>query len=197
VWTLSTEDLSVTQPIRSYRVRSTPGPSCTILEAACASIASPDKFAPVTLGAGHRKITLVSAISGYANPTKELLKEAQGVFGDDAEVASIVSLGAGKEEALSISETANEEALVDALARTTLNTEKTHEELRGRLHQLSVYFRFNVEHGLERHMENSSIYGRTMAYMKEGAINELFDDAVKSIQSRKKGITLQEISMSL
>jgi len=32
-----------------------------------------------------------------ANPAKELLQEAQDVFGEDVEVANIISIGAGKE----------------------------------------------------------------------------------------------------
>jgi hypothetical protein len=197
VWTLSTANLSIAQPIRSYRIRSAPGPSCTILEAACASVASPDKFLPVTIGSSHKKVVLVDATTGYANPAKELLKEAEAVFGADAEVASIVSLGAGKEEILDISGTVREDALVDALVRMTLDTEKTHEELHARLHQLLIYFRFNVERGLERNRNSLSIYERTTAYMKEGSTNKLLDEAVKSIKSRKRRSTLQEISRSL
>ena len=39
---------------------------------------------------------LTDAMVGYVNPAKELLREAQDLFGEDAEVAGIVSTGAGK-----------------------------------------------------------------------------------------------------
>jgi hypothetical protein len=111
-------------------------------------------------------------------------------------VASVVSLGAGKGEVVSITRTVDEDALVDALRRMILDSERTHEEIHGRLDQLSIYFRFNVERGLEQQMDTSSVYECTTAYMKEGGINKLLNNAVKSINSRQKGSTLMEISKS-
>jgi hypothetical protein len=194
VWTLNAANLSVLQPIRSYRVRSAPGPPFTILEAACASIASPNKYLPFTTGTGHKKVVLVNATAGHANPTKELLQEAQRVFNEDAEVASIVSLGAGKRGVLSLAGTGDEGALVEAMIKMAFDSEQTHKEVHGRLHRSSAYFRLNVEHGLVGQMDASIIHAHTSAYMQDGDTDQLLNDVVKSIKSRQKGSTLKEIS---
>jgi hypothetical protein len=194
VWTLNAANISVLQPIRTYRVRGAPSPPFTILEAACASVASPDRFIPATIGTGHKQIILVGAIAGYANPTKELLQEAQRVFDEDAEVASIVSLGTGKGEVLSVMGTGDEGALVDAMAKMALDSEQTHKEVDGRLHQLSVYFRLNVEQGLVGHMDASSVRAHTSAYMQKSDNDRLLNDVVESIKSRQKGSTMKDIS---
>jgi hypothetical protein len=133
-------------------------------------------------------------MTGYANPTKELLQEAQRVFDEDAEVASIVSLGAGKGEIMSVVGTGDEGTLMDAMAKMALDSELTHEEMHARLHRSSVYFRLNVEHGLVDHMDASSVRAHTSAYMQKGDTNRLLNDAVESIKGRQKGGTLKDIS---
>jgi hypothetical protein len=138
VCTLSTANLTTLYPIRSYRARGTPPPPLTILQAARACIAAPDRFLPVTIGTGHRKVTLIDATTGFANPTKELLQEAQRIFGEDANVATIVSIGSGKFKASKVSKGDDENALVEALKQVALNTETTHGELEARLHDTFI-----------------------------------------------------------
>jgi hypothetical protein len=115
VCTLCTDDLSTLYPIRSYPSRGAPAPPCTILQAACASVAFPDRFLPVTLGSGHRRVILVDATVGYANPTKDLLLEAQEVFGEDAHVSAIVSIGSGKHAVSKPAERHEENGMMAAL----------------------------------------------------------------------------------
>jgi hypothetical protein len=137
VCSLTTADLTVLYPIHSYRTRGAPPPPPTIPQAARACIAAPYRFLPVTIG------TLIDATTGFANPAKELLQEAQRVFGEDANVTIIVSIGSGKVKTSKVSEGDDESALVEALKRVALNTETTDAELEGRLHDTFIYFRFN------------------------------------------------------
>jgi hypothetical protein len=58
-------------------------------------MATPSTFLPVSVGSGHKQVTLVDALTIAANPGKELLREAQHVFGDDVHVATILNLGEG------------------------------------------------------------------------------------------------------
>jgi hypothetical protein len=118
------------------------------------------------------------------------------VFDEDAEVASIVSLGAGKGEVVSVAGIDDEGGLVDAMMKMALDSEQTHKELHGRLHQLSIYFRLNVDRGLAGQMDASSIRTHTSAYMQEGDIDKLLNNVVESIKSRQKGSTLKDISKS-
>jgi hypothetical protein len=89
------------------------------LEAACACVAYPDTFLPVSIGHGHEQVKLVDGLAVAANPGKELLREAQRVFGDDTEVATILSIGAGKGDVWDVSNASRSE-LREAMKRYEL-----------------------------------------------------------------------------
>jgi hypothetical protein len=161
------------------------------LEAACACIASPDAFLPVSIGTGHKRVTLVGALTVAANPGKELLREAQRVFGEEAEVATILSLGAGKGDVWDASSMSGSQ-LREAVNRATRSCEPVHEELYSRLRQTSIYFRLNVERGSGPQMELSS--ANVSAYLEEGVVNDRVDDAIKSMHIRPRGVKLKDIS---
>jgi hypothetical protein len=161
------------------------------LEAACACIASPDAFLPFSIGTGHKRVTLVDALTVAANPGKELLREAQRVFGEETEVATILSLGAGKGDVWDASSMSGSQ-LREAVKRATRSCEPVHEELYSRLRHTSIYFRFNVERGSGPQMELSST--NVSAYLEEGVVNDRVDDAIKSIHIRPRGVKLKDIS---
>jgi hypothetical protein len=193
VCTSSTSNLSLIHPLRSYRTRSARTAPCTILEAACACIAYPDTFLPVSIGSGHKQITLVDALTVAANPGKELLREAQRVFGDDMEVATILSIGAGKGDVWGVS-IASGADLREVVKRAATSCEPVHEELYSRLRQASIYFRINVERGSGPQMELTS--ENVSAYLEEGLVSDRVDEAVKSIHLRPMGVMLKDISES-
>ena len=188
--TSNTSNLAVVHPIRSYRTRSAQTPACTVLEAACACVASPDMFMPVSIGADHEKVALIDAMAVAANPAKVLLSEAQRVFGDDTEVATILSIGAGKGDVWSLSKSGTE--LTEAVKRAAASCEPVHEEVYARLRETSIYFRLNVERSLEPRLELSS--ASVSAYLGEGAVSDRLDDAIKSISSHSGGVKLKDIS---
>jgi hypothetical protein len=194
VCTTSITNLSVLYPIRSYQPRGAPALPCTILQAACASVASPDKFLPVTIGKDDRKVTLVDATAGYPNPTGELLREAQRIFGEDGKVATVISIGSGKKNTSDSSAGRDQNTLIDAVQRSVLNAEITHEELEARLHETHLYFRFNVAHDLGNRVDSSGIYAHTATYLGEADTNKRLDETIKSIRTRSGGMTLKELS---
>ena len=153
-------------------------------------MACPDVFIPVSIGTGHKQVTLVDAMAVAANPAKVLLSEAQRVFGDDAEVATILSIGAGKGDVWSPSTSGTE--LKEAVKRATASCEPMHEELYARLRETSIYFRLNVERGSEPRLELSS--ASVSAYLGEGVVSDRLDDAIKSIRDRSVGVKLKDIS---
>ena len=194
VYASNAANLSLVHPIRSYRTRSAQTPPCTILEAACACVASPETFLPVTIGTGHKKVVLVDALALCANPGKELLREAQQIFGDDAEVATILSIGAGKGDVWSMFEM-DGASVREAIKRIVANCELVHEELYAHLRESAIYFRLNVDKSSGQQMALSS--SGISAYLREGAVNDKLDDAIKSIERRPKGVKLKDISESL
>jgi hypothetical protein len=150
-------------------------------------------FLPVTIGTGHKKVMLVDALALCANPGKELLREAQQIFGDDAEVATILSIGAGKGDVWNMSKMDGASAR-DALNRIVANCEPVHEELYDRLRESAIYYRLNVDNGSGQQTELSS-FGIS-AYLQERATNDKLDNAIRSIERRPNGVKLKDISAS-
>jgi hypothetical protein len=150
----------------------------------------------VTIGKNHRKVTLIDAMAGYPNPTRELLKEAQQIFGEDAKVATMISIGSGKKRPSNLSARDDQHTLMEAVKDAVINAEITHEELETRLHEAHLYFRFNVPHDLGIGVDSSEIYAHTATYLAEADTNKRLNEAIKSIQNRSGGMTLKELSKS-
>jgi hypothetical protein len=154
-------------------------------------VAYPDTYLPVSIGTGHKQVTLIDALTIAANPGKELLREAQRAFGEDTEVATILSIGAGKGDVWGASTTSSS-AMKEAVKRATTSCEPVHEELYLRLRQTSIYFRLNVNRGSGPQMQLSS--SAISAYLEEGVISDRLDDVIKSICLRTMGVKLKDIS---
>jgi hypothetical protein len=183
------------QFIRSYPIRGTSGPDCTILQAACATIASPESYDPILVGEEENQLLYVDAMAGYANPTNEMLKEAEKVFGKNAVVANVVSIGSGKPELRQQQIGPNGSQLSDLLKRAIMDTERVHNDIQNRFQNLDIYFRFNLECIIT--MVNSigqTARVQTAAYLEEAATSQKMDVAVISIQERKGMKYLKELS---
>jgi hypothetical protein len=174
--------------LRSYTCREEDTPPCTILQAACAAIASHDHFDPVTVGGGYKELKLRSGLVGYANPSSELLKEAEREFGGDCWAATLVSIG-GKPVSTSKGVTD-----VQRLEAVVTDTDPVHRDLYHRLHQLNIYFRFDVPHQPTVLNDAGSVYQELQNYKSDGRINELINEAVKSIHVRQRVNVLSELS---
>jgi hypothetical protein len=107
------------------------------------------------------------------------------------EIATILSIGAGKGEVWDVS-TASSSELREAVKQATTSCEPVHEELYSRLRRTSIYFRLNVERGSGPRMELSS--ANVSAYLEEGVISDRVDDAIRSIHLRPTGVKLKDIS---
>jgi hypothetical protein len=147
---------------------------------------------PVVLGEGPRRVVLVDAMAGHANPTKALLREAENVYGNNAEVAIVISIGAGKWNVQAVQDDGRGVGLDEALKQGIVSCEQAHEELQHRLRQSNVYFRFNVEKELDGEAE--VILAHTSAYLQESVTSSRLDEALDRIQSRPTGLTLKDIS---
>jgi hypothetical protein len=180
-------------PIRSYLVRGARPASCTILQAAGASIASPDIFPPVTIGSGHKKVSLINAVPNYANPTKVLLPEARRIFGDEGNIATIVSIGSGR-RVISDGLKGIPDVLSDTRDIIISKCDQVHENVQTLLQKLFIYFRFNHGHILGDMADNSSIKAQMSAHFQEEETNIHIDGAIESMRARQKGGNLLDIS---
>jgi hypothetical protein len=192
VCTSRTANASLVHPIRSYPTRSALSPSCTILQAACACIAFPDTFEPVAVGVGHKKVVLIDAMAVCANPAKELLQEAQELFGEDMEVATIISIGAGKGNVKAEFKAGREPGISERLRTGIAMCEQVHNDLYGRLQETKIYYRFNMERELSIHPED--VFAHVSAYLEEKPTSAMIDSAVKSIHRLPNGVKLKDIS---
>ena len=134
----------------------------------------------------------MDAIVGCANPTKELLREAQDMFGEDAEVASTISIGAGKGNVRVVFEDGREVGIGEGLKRGIAMCSQVHEDLQTRFQKTSVYYRFNVEQEMGIQPEN--ILARVSGYLRESVTSARVDNAVDSIHRRVSGVKLRDIS---
>lgn len=190
VYTLNTVDLSLPYPLRSYRIRGGAPPACTVLQAACASIASRDSFLSVTIGKGNRCVKLVEASQDDSNPARELLREAGRIDDGATGVATVLSIGSGKESHRGIS-TRDERELAESLKRALNSCERVHEGLASHLDESGIYFRFNPD-GVET--ESSAVYSRVSSYLQPAPVSNSLDKAIKSIDNRIPRTTLRNIS---
>ncbi|PVG00689.1 TPR-like protein [Serendipita vermifera] len=176
------------QLIRSYVSRGMNAPQGTILQAACATIASPDAYNPVVIGKGGDVMSYIDAMAGYANPTNEMLTEAEKVFGKNGLVATIISIGSGKLDVIRQQESVN-----DILRRTLSNTEPVHNNLQSRFGELGIYYRFSVENVISRNNREVT-RAQTIAYLEEETNNQRMDGAVNSIHERKGLKPIKELN---
>jgi len=139
-------------------------------------------------------MTLIDAMTVCPNPTGELLKEAQRVFGEDEKVATVISIGSGKKKASTVSAGDDQKTLIEAVKNAIINAEKTHEELETRLNEAHLYFRFNVPHDIGSRVDSSEIYSHTATYLGEADTNKRLNEAIKSMRNRSGGMKLKELS---
>jgi hypothetical protein len=129
---------------------------CTIWEAARATSAAPTFFeaADISIRPGITE-RFVDGAMGHNNPVQELYAEAKNVF-PHVDVDCIISLGTGSSARGELSRPRLWERkiptnVIDALKHITVNCQKSHEAM---LEQFKdkpdVYFRFNVDAGLEK-----------------------------------------------
>jgi hypothetical protein len=172
-------------------------PNCTILQAACATIASLEAYEPVIIGDEEEGQSLyIDAMAGYANPTNEALKEAERIFGKDTIVSNIVSVGSGKPGLRQQQDACTRTRLSDILKQAINDTERVHNDIHYRFQDLGIYFRFNVEGILPMNTSTGRITRmQTVAYLENTANNLRMDRAVKSLQERKGIKALKELSM--
>lgn len=199
-------DVSRTRLLRSYQGRSFHSPSCTIVDAALATLASPGLMEPITIEGVGTSEDFIDADISCSNPTLELLREASDVFGPHIQIFSIVSLGCGREnpDVNSKGGTTGPSAreLVTAQTHISIACERTHEDLQRRTRNLNIYFRFNPGRDLnssqtEEWKQVSFHKIQTMSYLQMELVSQRLDAAVNALHSSLTGVLLSVLSKYL
>lgn len=107
---------------------------------------------PAFPGTGH---TFLGGSLGFNNPSRELITEAFNIFGEKARVRSVLSLGAGSPNALSLPFLADGIGEDDGygkwrefMEKTAIDNERAADDMKTRMGHLGLYSRFSVDQGL-------------------------------------------------
>ncbi|KIM24259.1 hypothetical protein M408DRAFT_243225 [Serendipita vermifera MAFF 305830] len=133
--------------LRTYPIRRQPASSITVVEAVLATCATEPAFAPVSIGSGYNTREYMAA-RGAANPVYEVITEACLLFGGDASVASLLSLGTGHPGIISLPQDGNEVVLHEIMRDLMHDSEQTAQEIEERIGRVGIYSRFSVHQGM-------------------------------------------------
>jgi len=184
------------QTFRTYSIRGT-SLNPTIVEAACATVAIPSYFLPVKIGRSHQ--SFIGGVLGTNNPTRELLKEAGTVFGNERQVAQIISIGCGIPPALSL------EAMTDGVGPSRLlkeiptDCQMVATELAVRLYDVDAYLRLSVDKGIANiELDQWGMVGdiemHTACYIESQTITRALEASLKRLKQTSGTVTLGRLS---
>lgn len=161
--------------LRSYRTPDGSEFHPTILEAALATSAAPTYFSEVKI----RGTSFVDGAIGANNPASHVESEAREIWCEDGGllqplVKCFISIGTGHKGTQSVSDKGLKH-LIKALEREATQTDVTHQRCLEEWRRQGVanrYFRFNVDHGLDRvslaeYKERDQIQAATVSYMEK------------------------------
>lgn len=181
------------QAIRSYKIRSEPNLPFTILQAARATMASPDLFSSIHVG---NELYGSELVGYFNNPVKLVLKEAGVLFSSTDKVAGIVSVGVGKRKIVGLPQNPQPGDRVTILKKIAEDCERAHQEMATRYSKSGAYHRMNVEQGLQDIEDESeklqSIERLTFNYLK-GEVKQLRNVA-RTFVRRTGGPLLGDLS---
>ncbi|CAE6417600.1 unnamed protein product [Rhizoctonia solani] len=181
---------------RSYAVTTNPGPDCTIWEASYATMALPNLFKSIIVKSSVNQ-SFVGGELGYCNPIAHVLLEVHQIY-PDRQIASIISIGAGHTRTIQAPSSNSRhfgKYLIAAIKDITIDSEKVAEEMEGRFEGTSgVYFRFNVEQGLQNMKYGSwEMLGdatqHTRAYLQKRQTSRKVEDAARASMERRGSIS--------
>ena len=188
---------------RTYQAPEYQAPNCKIWEAARATSASPTFFKSIVIDGEP----YLDGGMGHNNPVLQVLQEAELMF-PDRHVACIVSIGAGQAQTLRIPKTGWFKGVlplkvIDAMRNIATDCEESAQVAARRFeHAPRVYFRFNVEQGLqeiglEQWERLDEVRAHTGQYIRMADVNPKLESAVVSICGRQRVIPTVHIGTAV
>lgn len=175
-----------------------------VWQAGRATSAAPTFFKRLKMGHKNAQEEFLDGGLGSNNPTKILLDEMVKIY-DNRDVSCIVSVGAGK---TNIREYRTPgffgrllpTELIDALKKIATDCEETEVDMSKRfLKRPGIYFRFNVEHGLEEvgleeWKELGNITSKTNEYLLDHKLDLIIKEAVAQLYTPTAKLKASELS---
>ncbi|PBK94677.1 FabD/lysophospholipase-like protein [Armillaria gallica] len=167
--------------------------NCTIWEAGRATSAAPTFFKRIEIGSENMKQPYIDGGMSRNNPAKVLLEEAKQVFPDQS-VACLISIGTGFAKTIAIPrpgwfQRALPLDVVNALKMIATDCEHTAEDLSRDFHDTpEVYFRFNVEQGMQGILlaqwdRLGEVASHTKQYLKTLVVDQKVDKVVSILRA--------------
>ena len=175
---------------------------CTIWQAARATTAAPTFFKSATIG----NQTFIDGGMAHNNPTLLMLTEMACVF-PNARLACVLSFGTGKSETISIPKKRSLTQrmlpldVITAIQKIATECESVHQMVEHRFsHTPDVYFRFNVEQGLQAVSLSdwerlADVEAHTRQYMRLAEVESKLQRVVDVLLQCVGVVPTQQISM--
>jgi len=200
VCAMNAHNMNIPVLLRTYQSRELPF-DCKIWEAARATSATPGLFKRIQIGRGQ---PFIDGGLGRNNPSRLVLDEAKGLFGD-RRIGCLVSIGTGQAEVVSIEKPGVFQRIlpmdaVDVLKAIATDCEATHETMLGLFENSpNTYFRLNVEQGMQRidlsELEKlPKVEAHTMQYMKKKEVDEKLALVVDAIRAPRARLMIEQLS---
>jgi hypothetical protein len=160
-------------------------------------MAIPSYFLPVKIGGSHQ--SFIGGVLGANNPTRELLKEAGTVFGNERRVAQVISIGCGIPPALSLETMTDGVGANRLLKEIPTDCQMVATELAARLYDVDAYLRLSVDKGIGSiEMDQWGMVGEiemhTACYVESPTVSHTLDGSLKRLKQRSGTVTLGRLS---
>ncbi|KAJ7887710.1 FabD lysophospholipase-like protein, partial [Mycena leptocephala] len=201
VCAMNAANMSLPVLFRTYNTTNNPAMDCTIWQAGRATSAAPRFFKQIRSGPPGIEEAFVDGGMGQNNPIAALLLEAQVVF-PDHQIACIISLGTGQPHTIKIPKPSLLKRLfpldvIEAIKGIATDCEKQHQLSAHHFDPVPhVYFRFNVERGMQDIQLNQwerlgDVAANTRQYLLSHPTQNQLVDAVKSLVDKIGRVSTQ------
>jgi hypothetical protein len=148
---------------------------------------------------GRSQQSFVGGVLGTNNPTRELLREAGTVFGNERRVAQIISIGCGIPPALSLEVMSDGAGANRLLKEIPTDCQMVATELATRLYDVESYLRLSVDKGIGNiEMDQWGMVGdiemHTSCYIESQTIIHTIEGSLKRLKQRSGTVTLGRLS---
>jgi hypothetical protein len=189
---------------RTYSVEKYDSFDCAIWEAARATSAAPIFFKRIFIGIPPMDEPFVDAGLGCNNPVKQILMEAEHIF-PHQHISCVISIGTGYVTTTGLPSPGLFNKVipldvVEVLKKITTECEATADEVEWRFRFIAnVYFRFNVEQGLQNVMlaqweRLGEVKTHTEQYLRQGKVDKMVSAAIKALRERREVLAAAHLS---
>jgi hypothetical protein len=200
----TTGDVAYLVKFRSYEVREGPTFNCPIWQAAYAALAYPGTMAPVKIGDSLVEQICISGEIGWSNPAQEVVKEFEANW-PRQKLACLVSIGPGHDGPVRI-DTEDIAGTFDvAIERVATDRERMAQDIAYRFHGRNIYFRLNVERGLQQDNEQTMTLGDIETHTRNylcspsvtESVNKLIDTLLRTTDPLEWSTTADHFEQTL